>query len=64
MPPHVREMERQLETIKALLDDLGIPPFVTFAEAPHKKRTDLPARVKWALIVCSLASRDLDKVAP
>jgi hypothetical protein len=43
-------MHRQLGKIRALLDELGIPRVVMFDDEPGKERTDLPARVEWALL--------------
>jgi hypothetical protein len=43
---------REREKIEALLEEVGVPKAVTFAEAPSVQRTDLPARVEWALIAC------------
>jgi hypothetical protein len=57
-------MKRQLEKIAALLEDLGVPAVVSFSEEPHKKRTDLPARVEWALIACTIVTNEPKKGAP
>lgn len=61
--PQQREMKRQLEKIKTLMDDIGVPPYVTFAEEPHKRRSDLPARVEWALIACTMVVKE-EKATP
>lgn len=43
------EAVSQLRKIKALMDDVGVPKEIVFSEEPNKRRSDLPARVEWAL---------------
>lgn len=54
--PQEREVRAQLQKISALLDELGVPKAVVFKEEPNKNRTDLPARVEWALLAASTAT--------
>lgn len=50
LPKCNHEACAQTRKIAALLDDVGVPKGVMFDEEPGKVRTDLPARVEFALL--------------